>query len=146
MHIGELDDGPLLDNDNGGDGDDESGVSSLMTSQTKKKSKKKSKSNLPTYSWEAAGSESNDPSSNTRTSQERIFTADHGSFLPSTTPGLYMAEEGGEEGEGEGEGSSVWGGGGGSEQLGTEQSLSGYPASHLDIQVGSRSRVRKGVE
>ena len=110
MHIGEL----------GGDidsyGDDDSAVSSLMTSQSKKKSGKK-KSNLPTYAWELA------------VGQERIFTAEHGSFVPSSTPGIYMAEDTSDDTSTAGSETT--------DPLQSEKSISGYPSTHLDIQVWS---------
>ncbi len=60
---------------------------------------------------------------------ERIFTADYGSFIPSSTPGVYMAEE-------DDEGGSTTG----SEIIEKsldigDKSISGYPRTHLDIQV-----------
>ena len=115
MHINEL-------------GDDESGISSLMTSNSKLKLKKKKKG-APIYSWEAEGEE-NQSDNNVHTAQERIFTAEHGSFIPTTTPGIYMAEESTDEG---GSVTSEI-----SENIHSEKSLSDYPSTHLDIQVIAR--------
>lgn len=122
MHIGEL----------GGDidsyRDDDSAVSSLMTSQSKKKSGKK-KSNLPTYAWELAAEESNPRHGEGRVGQERIFTAEHGSFVPSSTPGIYMAEDTSDDTSTAGSETT--------DPLQSEKSISGYPSTHLDIQVWS---------
>jgi hypothetical protein len=123
MHIGELNNdesGLMIDNYNN---DDASGVSSLITSQSKKKNKK---NNLPTYSWESSTEENNPKNTSSLIGQERIFTAEYGSFVPSSTPGVYMAEE---EVGGSDDGASEM-----SDHLG-DKSMSGYPSTHLDIQV-----------
>ena len=137
MHVGEL------DNFSEDGDDDHSGVSSLLTSQSKQKTKRstKNKANtprLPTYSWEStAENDVNNSHHGSRMTQERICTAEHGTFLPSTTPGVYLAEEEGGVDDVSTVASEV------SDHLNAEKSLSGlsgYPATHLDIQV-SCSRV-----
>lgn len=122
MHIGEL----------GGDidsyRDDESAVSSLNTAPSKKKGSKK-KSTLPTYAWESSAEENNPRNGDRVGGQERIFTAEHGAFIPSSTPGIYMAEDPSDES------STVGSEMGETDPLQSEKSVSGYPSTHLDIQV-----------
>ena len=56
-------------------------------------------------------------------SEERICTAEYGSFIPTSTPGIYMAEED------EYSTSEV------GDPAASEKTMSGYPSTHLDVQV-----------